>query len=314
MFSRFFNTTKALFKKSRSDQEPLDSPASSEQLHSELSDAVEVGMVTTRRQSHGLPNEELRDGSEIDTPRTVSRKRKNGNSESSTPMGGPAKRRKSGLEIADDNGSDGSGTSALMASRQQGLATKVDSQKLGGNEAAGQKEDALALVGQRSVPELGTAETWTEPDDNTPGIKHRQRSTSQRAGAVLLGTARDDQHSAADVKIAALTRAMPPHDILKQYNETASVLNANSEVNKTSGNGMSTMSKATHFRFGSEEPDVKAQAMSKGQTHLEAQSASILERSEESDNEDEAPEIVTASAGVKTARARTLEAAKAAER
>ncbi|KAI9879928.1 MAG: hypothetical protein M1830_006410 [Pleopsidium flavum] len=289
MFSRIFNTTKSFFI---SDPASLSKLVPSEQLHSELSDAVEEVMVTTRRQSHGLPNEELRDGSEIDTPRTVSRRRKNGNSESSTPMVQAAKRRKSGLGVANDNGSDGSRTSALVASRQGEIATQVDSPKNVGVENVGRKEDALALGGQRSLPEQGPAETRTEADDNTSDIKHEQRLVSQQVGTALLDTAQDNPHYTVNVEIA----------------------NASSEVNMASENCLSTNSKATHFRFGSEEPDVEAQTMRQGQPNAEAPSATVTQASEETDDEDGAPEIVTASAGAKTARARTLEAAKAAKR
>lgn len=98
MFSRLLQSTRTLLLSQRPSPtvSTLESATTEVQLQAELAEAALEGMVTTRRQSHVLSDADLRDGSEIDTPRAHAKKRKigdNSDATEATPRDSLAKRR-----------------------------------------------------------------------------------------------------------------------------------------------------------------------------------------------------------------------------
>lgn len=96
MFSRFLQSTRTLLLSERPKPtvSTSESATTEAQIQAELAEAVVEGMVTTRRQSHVFPEADLKDGSEIETPRAHAKKRKTGDGTDATPGDLSAKRRR----------------------------------------------------------------------------------------------------------------------------------------------------------------------------------------------------------------------------
>lgn len=304
MFSKFSNTIRSFLGTSGSDQESVDKSAPSEQLYAELSDALNQDMVTTRRQSHGLPNEDLRDGSEIDTPRTASKKRNL--PASSIPVVRSAKRRKS---TAQDTGSDGGASESNL----QDGATHVDTANGTGVKVVKQDEGDSDVDKQRLVPELENTESRSRTNGKSSNGKDTQALASAETGIPNLATDQEEQKNPTTIKVADPEPTLSPPNP-KRYSQPVPVSSGQSTAKATSSITKAKISKATHLRFGSEEPGVEALPAEKEQALSETMSANTVENLEKSDEDDEAPEFVTASAGADTARARAMEEAKAVER
>ena len=95
MLSRFLQSTRALLFQNPVPTIPtFQSAATEAQIQAELAEAALEGMVTTRKQSHVFSEAELKDGSEIETPRAHAKKRKTGDGTAATPDDLLAKRRR----------------------------------------------------------------------------------------------------------------------------------------------------------------------------------------------------------------------------
>lgn len=95
MFSRFLRSTRALlFQKPYPTVSTTQSATTEVQIQAELAEAALEGMVTTRRQSHVFPEANLKDGSEIETPRAHVKKRKTGDDTDATAPESSAKRKR----------------------------------------------------------------------------------------------------------------------------------------------------------------------------------------------------------------------------
>lgn len=294
MFSKIFSSAKAIIRKTRTQQELYNHTQPARQLQSELSNAVGEGMVTTRRQSHGLPNEELRDGSEIDTPRNMSRKRKNKESTANSPLALPVKRRKTSLENLDEDAQKPSRQNVPIASGEQGSTVQDDE---AGNDAAeghDWEKKSIKLGARQLTSEKGRGKAGNEDCDKTSGVMHKEQRASSQGNKTTANRA--PQIQGDHLRVEAPDWTVTP----------------DSETTRNAG--ISTAPKAIHFRFGSEDPGANATNMNKGQVLTNALTVSVVEGSEESEAEDEAPEIVSASVGAKRAKARNKEADEAAER
>ncbi len=106
-----------------------------------------------------------------------------------------------------------------------------------------------------------------------------------------------------------------PRDLHSQGAATAvPKQNTRTKHHKPDTAGTSTLPKANHFRFGSEEPHVNTDIAAGGRSPVRNLSATFAEASADSDAEDEAPEVVTVSAAAETVRAQAMDAEKAAAR
>ena len=94
MFPRILQATQAFFQRSTPKALTSERPTTEAQLQAELADAALEGMVTTRRQSHVVPEEDLGDGSEVETPQIHAKKRKTGDDPDTLPRESLAKRRR----------------------------------------------------------------------------------------------------------------------------------------------------------------------------------------------------------------------------
>ena len=94
MFPRILQATQAFFQRPTPKELTSQRPTTEAQLQAELADAALEGMVTTRRQSHVVPEEDLGDGSEVETPQIHAKKRKTGNDADTIPRASLAKRRR----------------------------------------------------------------------------------------------------------------------------------------------------------------------------------------------------------------------------
>lgn len=291
MFSTIFNSAKAFLKNTRIGQDSSNHIQPAEQLQSELWNAIDEEMVTTRRQSHILPHEELRDGSEINNPTMTSKKRKNAESKAITPLAVPTKRRKTSLDHLDNDGQTTTGKSVPAASEQQNPTVQVDQAVNQGHEGYKRKKESGELNARQSRSKQGRVEAARGDDDHTPDIKLSKQ----------LASFKDDKAA------TNRTQHKQPH----QLEDEASDLTVGE---KTGTASIPTAPKATHFRFSSEEFVAKTTKSDIGHSHPNALVARVVGESEESDAEDEAPETITASVGAATARARNIEADEAAER
>lgn len=294
MFSTISNSAEAFLRETGIEQDLSHPNQPAEQLQSELLNAVQGGMVTTRRQSHGLPNDELRNGFEINTPRKTSKKRKGERSEATTAPQVPVKRRKTVFDHSDNDGQKPSAPSLPIAS-EDGSTVQVDSAASDDIEGYKVEKGSLEPGARRVTSKKRRGEAGKGDRDNTPAVTHsEQRASSHdiKGGADRSSHNRDDQ-----LRVVKPDLTVPP---------------AGESTGTTS---TSTTPKAKHFRFGSEGPNANAINANKGQSHsLDALPASVVEQSEDSEAEDEAPEVITGSAGAKAAKARNKEADRAAER
>lgn len=291
MFSTIFNSAKAFLKNTRIDQDSYHHIQPAEQLQTELSNAIDEEMVTTRRQSHILPNEELRDGFEINFPTTTSKKRKNAESKASTPLALPTKRRKTSLDHLNNDARNPSGKSVPAASEQEGPTVQVNQAANKGLEGHKRKNKSGELNARQSRSIQGLVEAGRGDEDHTPDITLREQLASFQEEKAATNRTRHRQPRQLEDEASDLT--------VGEMTGTASI---------------PTAPKAIHFRFGSEEFVAKTTKSDIGHSHPNALVARVVGESEESDAEDEAPEMITASVGAATARARTIEVDKAAER
>ena len=282
MFSGICNIAGNVCEKFKIEDALADSYQSARQLQSELLDAVGQGMVTTRRQSHGLQSEELRDGSEIDTLRQTSKKRGTENSGDTTPLVPPSKRRKGRPA--------GSGTSTPGLSETQGFLLEDDTPEKE-MEVSTQENDILLIDVQKSTP---------------------KQSSSPHAAVA----ASNKVHDFPRERSGTVTPVHRRVGARQEHPQAASVSSANSGKNDGKAIDISTAPRSTHFRFGSEELDLGLHKVDKGRILADARSVTTVAGPEDVDDEDDddAPEVVLASTGAETARARTLEAEKAATR
>lgn len=294
MFSAIFNSAKAFLKNTRIEQDSSNHIQPAEQLQNELWNAIDEEMVTTRRQSHILPNEELRDGSEINNPTMTSKKRKNAESKAITPLALPTKRRKTSLDHLDSDGQTPTGKSVPsvpVASEQQRPTVQVDQAVNQEHEGHKRKNESGEISARQSRSKRGRVEAARGDDDHTSDIKLSEQLASFQ-----------DEKAATN-----RTHHRQPHEL----EDEASDLTVGEMTGTAS---ISTAPKATHFRFGSEEFVAKTTKSNIGHSHPNALVARVVGGSEESDAEDEAPEMITASVGAATARALNIGADKAAER
>ena len=294
MFSILFNSAKAFLGKITIKQDSYNYNQPAEQLQVELSNSVREGMVTTRRQSHGLPNEQLMDSSEIDTPKNMTRKRKNEKSDASTTLVLPAKRRKTSLKPLDHDGQSPTGTSVPTTSERQRPTVQVVIAVNSKHESHDRDTQSLNSDVRQPRSKQKRLESGKRDDGNTSGIKPGEQPVASQG---KKGGTHKTQHNQDD-QLAVEASDFP--------------VRPDSKTTRTAG--ISTAPKATHFRFGNDEPDVVLKKLDNGHTDVAAQFASVSEKPDESDAEDEAPEIITASVGAATARARNIEADRAAER
>jgi hypothetical protein len=300
MFSRLFHNTRSIFSPS---SHPLDGPLIAnpdQQLQTELAQAVEEGMVATRSQDHTLDDLDVQDVVD-QTPLSLRlKKRKVAGGEDGTPDQGTARKRRQ-TETNSENGgvvaTDASIHTDEISMRQSGEDGDVD----GDNEPL--RRDS---PGSRATSEkLHTIQRKDDVDEEASinvtdrlQVKETPRSLAQEddkdvipSSASSQTTRRRRKSSEQDATDGVLGNGTTPKD----------------ELSKSTEGNTPPAVKATKKRFGSEDIEMPITAP---KTPEVEDVVDQLSSDASGESEDEAPETVTASAGLEKARAKAFEAAE----
>ena len=313
MFSRLLNSSAAFLFPSNALNESASSSQVDQQIQTELDQAAEQGMVSTRSQD-STPTGGASRPSKLLYPQVIVHEttRKSRNEEPESPAPAVTKRRRRSTK---PNGEAASSSSV----RKRGRPRKSVSSKFGnGNE--------------------GHAIDRNEPDQE-PSTQGSGLASPQTAGKTTEQAINDDEKyktiemavnkpNSNDEITETHIRARPHSGspTRSRHGETQKRRRKNSDgITSLDGDGVDTKisgkkpeippvtaAKATHKRFGSEDIEEPVMVPSNGVEEREGGREDVLE--DEGNSGDEAPETVTASAGFDKARASALDAAKIAAR
>ncbi len=285
MLSRFGNSIITFFAHLRTTSNPLFHSEAKQQLQYELARAILEKMVSTRSQENTPPSNDRRGLSVNGSPPASTKKRKAERSSETIPSKAATKRRKESATKAT--------LSVVLVSNGRALT---------------------------SAPQLvQPTPNQIAPQDNK--ISERDTSSSGKTAPVV-----------ASLQPAEI--ASTPTDVVDSRAGTSTDLDEIPEKCKASKKGRRAHSpdlasespavetlpnppKAIHKRF--DNKDLNPSNLTPSSTNIEDPSIVAplkehVEGKDEADSSDEAPEIVTASAGLNQARAAVSEAAKVAKR
>ena len=287
MFSRLLQTTQALPRNPASISEDL---AVEQQIQAELAAAVKEGMVTTRTQDHTLPSNILHNDTGEASPSTRLKKRKNGGGLDAAPAVPSAKRRRRTLGLDTDEEASHTIVSSPPENNDHAPVSRLhegQTTRDTGEKRASKTHALQAAEVKTSAPGSPTTSVSIAPDAFTDGLKEMRQATA--AGHLLDRNSRNSQSTS----------------------KTTSILKRGDS--KYVEMDLVTSTKATHKRFGSNEPEELQWTQTNGTKSITV-NGNGLEELKDDTSEDEAPEMVTATKGLTDSRITIAEAAKAAQR
>ena len=316
MFSRILRSSVALlFPKNA----PLDTASSSQvdqQLQTELEQAAEQGMVSTRRQEP-TPAAGVSHSSKTLYPHVAVRemKRKADDEGEESPAQGVTKRRR---RSAESNGHAAPPSSASKPEQPPGRAsaqaTYGDANGTENNN--GSEHQPLVrsnLENFSDVLEVAVDQAIDGKERGEPIQDPIIRPTETSLNSAFL-----DEHDQAKMDVENPKTSRKGKTLKKRSKDAEGVAGVDERKVDTSSLGKkptrstSKNSKATHKRFGSEDLEVPVMVSSNGDGERKKSLENISK--DEGESDDEAPDTVTASAGFENARTLALDAAKVAAR
>ena len=308
MFSKFLHSLAVFFFSHNISGDSEISLQIDQQIQIELEQAAARGMVSTRSQDNTPIT-----GTSQNVERGKKRKTSKEREDSSAP---PATKRRRGSANLD-------GEAALSSSaREQGRPRRRGSARIA-------NDNVIHVIDHKdSVQEPSLQGSPTTPAP-LPGINSDQMLEDEEDKAVEVVMKKPDStedtgsealvaHERVKLGVEGATQSLNGRAKKKKMKDSERVVNAHKNSanvdtkSKKSTESFTTAAKPSHKRFGSEEIEVPSTISTIGIEERKAGPGELFE--DESASEDEAPEMVTASAGFDKARKSALEAAKIAAR
>jgi len=285
MFSHFLNSTRIFFLRSRTPANPRSGREAEQQLQDELARAISENIFSMRSQEHALPSNDGQGLSINGLPPASKRKRKAERSLDTTPVEENTKRRrKDSVAKATSSSEDGVDGNALTSPRQPiEPSFNIEESKnseISGRVSLGSDETSPRAL-YPSVPTPSAPVGFVHNDTVTPKALDRQLKKGKVAKKRMKAQSPDPSED------APTTQPLP------------------------------NPPRATHKRFGNEDfnpPKTVSSSTGIEDSPIAVPPEDNVEAENEADSSDEAPETVTASAGLKQAKAAVSEAAKVAKR
>lgn len=282
MFSHFLNFTRIFCPRSRTSANPRSGLEAEQQLQNELARAISATTFSMGSQQHALPSNDGQEPSTNGLPPASKMKRKAERSLDTTPVEGNTKRRQKDPVAKATSLLEDSVDGKPLTSPRQPIEPSFNIEEPQNGE----------IFGRVSLGSDETSPRGSVPTPSAPvGCVHNDTVTSKASDRQLKNG-----------KVAKERRKAQSPD--------------------SSGDAPTTQSlpkppKATHKRFGDEDfnpPKTASPSTSIEDPPIVVHAEDNVEAENEADSSDEAPETVTASAGLKQARAAVSEAAKVAKR
>ena len=316
MFSRFLHSSAAFIFPHKSPSESSFCLQVERQIQTELEQAAEQGMVSTRSQDN-TPVAGTSQPSKLLHPQVVvlEKKRKVDNGGDDSPAQTVTKRRRrSAKSNGDAAPSSGTGKPSRPRKRVFEGTTIGDAVHAVDHSRSDQEP---STQGSRPhsprTPENATEQT-IDYDEND---KVAEVAINKPIHTPISGDEASEAHKPLRSNSDSATRSRKDKILRKSKDSDGTgVVNRNgadtSTLERKPETSSVTAAKATHKRFGSEDIEVPAIVPSDDIEQRKESEEDLLE--DEDKSEDEAPETVTASAGFDNARTSALDAAKVATR
>ena len=319
MLNRLFHTVRGFFVNPSPTFESCDSFIVDQQLRADLLRATIEGMVTTRLQDHTLPNNGIPKTIEAATPKSVSGKRKYVENTETLVKQSSAKRKRSGSK-PDNVTTESSVVIALGPEvvevnapvEESGVNKESNDERRNTNNAETRhhvEKVAGAIVHESpNMPEaiVSTSDLYLSTDSLTE-VNGKVSQEAQNDDSTI-GTAKEiDLGKKVGNSRRRKSRAEP--DERTRTAATADLSNGVSQI----GFGASTKVH-THKRFGTEEPEIVETTISAQVADVNQNPSAPHQTTIEEESEDDAPEALTAAAGLEQSRNATTEAARAVAR
>lgn len=316
MFSRNLRSSNAFVVPYQSPSESTLSLHVEQQIRTELEQAAERSMVSTRSQDN-TPAAGASQPLKVLHPQVVvlEKKRKIDNEGEDSPAQAVTKRRRRSSKSNGD-------AAPSSGARRPGRPRKRDSEKtsvadavhvVDHNQSDQEPSTQVSRPGPPQTPENTTEKTidYDEKDEAIEVASNKPSDTPSSGDEALKA------HEQVRPKSSSATKSRKAKSPSKNKDSDGTAgVNGNGENMSTPRRKPETPSvtaaKATHKRFDSEEIEVPATLPSTTVEEREGSQESISEAAYGS--EDEAPETVTASAGFEKARTSALDATKVAAR
>lgn len=287
----------------------IQSITADQQIRQELAEAAPPGMVTTRSQEHNTGDSFLVEHLKTDTPAGQTRKRTVDDEDKRTPSQSAVKRRRVSLEKDDVAVADPAGSDGLLKEEAINQASDEAQRCLDGID--------LSISGSQSIPEHHAPESrppTAEAPTSSTVIELQGSEVDSASSGNGESSGRNGLHNQSNTS-QKRKKTEPTHSGTSGELHTART----SSIHATNGEkgDKPEVKKPTHKRFGSEEPSAASDQPFPQDARIRPldtpmQGANASDGS--SDSGDDAPETVTASAGLDQARSAAAEEAKAAER
>lgn len=316
MFSRFLSSSIAFIFPHKGPSESAFGLQVEQQIRTELEQAAEQGMVSTRSQDN-TPVAGNSQPSKLPHPQVVvlEKKRKLGNGGDDSPTQTVTKRRrgsaKSNGHAAPSSGAGKRGRPRKRLSEETTIGDAVHAVD------HSQSDEEPSTQSSRADPPQTPENTTEQTIDYEESEKTVEVAISRPIHTLRPGDEASEAHKQVRSSSGSATRSRKVKIPTKsEDSDGIVVVNTNGADTSTIGEkpeaSSVTAAKATHKRFGSEDIELAAMAPSDDTEERLGSQEDLPENEDES--EDEAPETVTASAGFDKARTSALDAAKVAAR
>ena len=292
---------------------PSDSESSlqvDQQLHTELEQAAAQGMVSTRSQDNTPAG-----GASQDV--VLKKKRKTGNDGEESPAQPVMKRRRRSAKLNGD-ATPLSSASKPGKPRRRGAAKTLTgdaAHRIDHNESD-QDPSSHSRPGN-SPPHPGVTTDLISEDEKDEALRMAMNKPNHIPNIGREALDVDDELMQGAKGATRSRKSRIREEGRKDSEENATVgknSTGNSVIREAPGTSFATAVKVTHKRFGSEDIDLPKTVSTVGINEQEGSREIVSEGEGESESGDDAPELVTASAGFDKARTSVLEAAKISAR
>ena len=316
MFSSILRSSAALLFPNNAPLEPVSSSQVDQQLQTELEQAAEQGLVSTRSQEPTLAAGVPQSSKTLYPPVEVrDMKRKADNEGEESPAQAITKRRR---RSAESNGHAASPSSATKPDQPPRWASveAIHGDTNGTEDDNGSEYQPLV----RSNPENFSDVLEVAVDQAIDGKKMDEpiQDSISKPIETILKNALSDEHSQAETNVENSKRSRKGKTPKKRSKDGEGDVGVDERKVDTNNLGKKPTrstcknAKATHKRFGSEDLEVSMMAPLNGDGERKGSLENISK--DEGESDDEAPDTVTASAGFEKARTLVLDAAKVAAR
>lgn len=328
MFLFLFQTVRIFLSTSSLTVEHSHNLGADRQIEAELAIAADEGMATTGLEDHTSAGTEVVYDDGAPTPENATRKRASEDQSSNTLEHLSPKRNRANSEPATELAD--TGTPARRSSTPESITIKAPVTEVSGDvtsaNADNLTEDTNPSQHHETLPTAEVCESRTNSVDGTTSasttlsdciglVNMDDSKETSSADTLVNGLDPEDSTSGKSVKTKRRTGIKRNNETkLQKSPKSAKRAARESDINHVGNKAINK--KPTHKRFGSEEPKVEVLEKSSPSeaSEITPNASTSHYTTIEDDSEDDAPEVISASAGLIQSRVAAADAAKAVER